>query len=96
MVIISPTVEANQSEPHQLLDLTRRRDTKYSTAFSGKNSFISPYNCAASVLLCDMISPLGQIAVHEAEKLPAVALAARPGVGGQGVDIPARGGSSGI
>lgn len=39
-------------------------------------------------------SPLGQIAVHEAEKLPAVALAARPGVGGQGVDIPARGGSA--
>ena len=36
----------------------------------------------------------GQIAVHEAEKLPAVALAARPGVGGQGVDIPARGGSA--
>ena len=32
------------------------QETKYSTAFSGKNSFISPQSCPASVLLCDMIS----------------------------------------
>ena len=31
-------------------------DTKYSTAFSGKNCFNSPYNCAAKVSLCDKIS----------------------------------------
>ena len=30
--------------------------TKYSTAFSGKNSFISPYSCPASVLLWEIIS----------------------------------------
>ena len=39
-----------------LADSSRSRETKYSTAFSGKNSLNSAYNCAANVLFGARIS----------------------------------------
>ena len=39
-----------------LNDFKLLAETKYETAFSGKNSLNSAYNCAARVLLCAMMS----------------------------------------